>query len=100
TALGVVVVLLVVGDLLARGFAERQLSDRARAAVAGATGGDAEIRSFPFLGRLLASGSVPYLRVRVDHVGAGPIALTFVQVELDGVHLNRNQLFRHRKVRL
>ena len=88
------------GELVAKGLAERQLRDRARDAVPGATGGDAEIRSFPFVGRLLVDGSVPYVRVRVNHVGAGRVAFTFVQVELEGVHLDRNQLIRHRKVRL
>jgi hypothetical protein len=96
----VVLALLAAGDFVVRGLAERQLRDRAQAAVPGATGADAEIRSFPFVGRLLVDGSVPYVRVRVDHVGAGPVAFTFVQVELNGVHLDRNQLFRHRKVRI
>src|SRR5207245_2664014 len=96
----VVIALLAVGDLVARGLAGRQLRDRARDAVPGATGAEAETRSFPFVGRLLVDGSVPYVRVRVNHVGAGAIAFTFVQVELNGVHLDRNQLFRHRQVRL
>ena len=99
-AAAVVVALLVVGDFVVRGLAEGQLADRARAAVPGATGADAEIRSFPFVGRLLVNGSVPDVRVRVDHVGAGPLAFTFVQVELHGVHLDRNRLFRDRKVRI
>jgi DUF2993 family protein len=99
-ALAVVLALLVAGDLVAKGLAERQLRDRARDAVPGATGGEAEIRSFPFVGRLLVDGSVPYVRVRVNHVGAGRVAFTFVQVELEGVHLDRDKLFRDRKVRI
>ena len=98
--LGVLLVILVAGDLVARAVATAELRDRARDRVAGAKDSDASIESFPFLGRLLASGTVSRVRVKVSPVASGAVTFSFVEVDLRGVRVDRGRLFRDRKVEL
>jgi hypothetical protein len=55
------------------------------------------ISSFPFVGRLAVSGTVPRLRARID--GATVAGLTFSSITIDvhGLQVGRDQLF-HRRV--
>ncbi|MBV8980483.1 MAG: LmeA family phospholipid-binding protein [Acidimicrobiia bacterium] len=99
-ALAIVVVLLVVGDVVAKAYATNQLQDRARRAVRGATSASASITSFPFTGRLLAAGQVPEVRVRVAPVIAGEVTFASVSVDLHDVHVDRNRLVNDRTVQL
>ena len=98
-ALGVLVLLLLIADQAARVVAEGKLASRARVAAGDSASADATIASFPFLGRLLASGSVPRVTVRVTGAEAGPVRLAAVEVEATGVALDRSALLSG-KVRL
>lgn len=96
--LGVVVALLVVADLTARRVAERELAQRVSARVPSAAGSSAEIRSFPFLGRLLASGQVAQVDAGVSDVTVRGLRFASIAVDLRGVRLSRRQLVNDRRV--
>lgn len=85
--------LLAGADIAAKSAAEERLEDRAQEAAGAGANVTADIRSFPFLGRLLLSGSVPEVRVRARDVEAPPLTLAQVRVDLDGVTLERNALY-------
>ncbi len=91
-ALAVLAVLLLAADQGARVVAEGKLASRAREAAGGPDSAAATITSFPFLGRLLASGSVPHVAVRVTGARAGPLRLAAVDVDAWGVSLDRGSL--------
>ncbi|MDP9386647.1 MAG: DUF2993 domain-containing protein [Actinomycetota bacterium] len=88
----VVVGLALALDQGARLFAEGKLADRAREAAVDAADAEASITSFPFLGRLLVSGAVPRVEVRVERAVAGPLRLAAVAVDARGVSLDRGRL--------
>lgn len=90
--LGLLAVLLLVVDQGARLVVEDRLEARARQAATDEDAAHAGITSFPFLGRLLLSGSVPRVRVRVDRPRAGPLRLAAVVVEAFGVEVDRGGL--------
>lgn len=85
-------VVLAAVDQGARLFAEAKLAARAGEAATGESATSASITSFPFLGRLLVSGSVAEVRVRVDGPRAGGLRLSTVVVEASGVALDRSRL--------
>lgn len=89
-----ILAVLAGADVAARGAAERRLEERAvRAAGGVGATATAEVGSFPFLPRLLLTGSVPDVRVRAQPVTAGPLTLAAVEVDLDGVVLDRSALY-------
>jgi hypothetical protein len=90
--LALVGVVLVAVDQGARIFAEGKLAARAGEAASDESATSASITSFPFLGRLLVSGTVPKVRVRVDGPRAGALRLSTVVVEASGVALDRSRL--------
>jgi hypothetical protein len=92
--LGLVAVVLVVADQSARVAAEGRLASRARDAATDEDSATADITSFPFIGRLFISGSVPRVRVRVEGPRAGPLRLAAVVVDASGVVLDRGRLVR------
>jgi hypothetical protein len=98
--LAILVVILVIGDFVAKAYAEGQLRDRAERAVRGANSSSASISSFPFVGRLLLAGSVQQAHVRVAPVAAGRVTFASVSVDLHDVHVDRNRLINDRKVQL
>jgi len=91
--LALLAALLVGADLAAKSVAEKRIEDRAEEAAGAGASATATIGSFPFLGRLLVSGSVPEVSVRASGVEAGPLTLRAVTVDLDGVKLDRDALF-------
>lgn len=94
----VVVGLLVVADLGARQVAEEQIADRV-AATEGVQGQPrVRISSFPFLGRLLLSGTVTDLDVTVDDVEAERLRFATVAVDLEEVRISRDELLAGRRV--
>lgn len=94
----VVVGLLVVADLGARQVAEEQIADRV-AATEGVRGRPrVRIASFPFLGRLLLSGTVTDLEVAVDDVETERLRLASVAVDLAEVRISRDELLSGRRV--
>jgi hypothetical protein len=96
--LAVIVGLLVIADLTARSVAEAELADRVRARVPEAERASVDIASFPFLGRLLASGNVGQLDARVSGITVRGLRFDFIAVELHGVRLDRDQLVGDRRV--
>ena len=91
-------VLLVAADFGARQVAEEQIAERV-AATEGVQGqAKVEITSFPFLGRLLASGTVTDLAVSVDEVQAERVRFATVAVDLDQVRVSRSELVSERRV--
>jgi hypothetical protein len=99
-ALVILVVILLIGDFVAKGYAETQLRDRALRAVRGATSATGSISSFPFVGRLLVSGSVAEVKVGAAPVVAGKLTFSSVNVDLHDVHVDRDLLINDRKVHL
>jgi hypothetical protein len=97
--LGVIVVALGGGDLVARHWAEGQLAGRIETSLPGSHA-TVRISSFPFVGRLAASGSVHRITAHVDRVSKVGLTFAFVDVEVDGVKLDRTSLLRDRKVHL
>lgn len=95
-ALGVVVALLGALDQGARLFAENKLEEKARSEARGASSVDARISSFPFLGRLLLSASVPKVEVRAERSQLSDLLTATVEVDLLGVRLERDALFSGR----
>ncbi|MDP9404714.1 MAG: DUF2993 domain-containing protein [Actinomycetota bacterium] len=95
-ALGFVLAVLAGLDQGARVFAENKLEERARAEVRSAASVDASISSFPFLGRLLVSGSVPRVEVRAERSALSDLLTGAVNVDLRGVELERDALFSGR----
>lgn len=99
--IGLVVLALVLAgaDVVARRVAEGKIEQRAAASSQRVASVDAHIRSFPFVGRLLASGSVPVVDVDLDEVESRSVTFTTVAVHLEGVELDRRAL-RARKIEL
>jgi hypothetical protein len=89
-------------DVVARGVAEDELTSRVHHAIPGASEGTttASIDSFPFLGRLVATGRVDGVTVHQEGVTARGIRFTAIDVDLEGVHIDRGALARHRRVEL
>jgi len=90
--------LLVAADLTARRVAEDELAARVKAAAPTATSATAEVRSFPFLGRLLVSGAVSEVDAAVDGVTVDGLRFDSIAVDLHGVQVDRDQLLRDRRV--
>ena len=93
-AAAIVAVVLLGLDLAARAVAEGRLEGRARAEAPGVQSVRARIGSFPFLPRLLVSGSVPAVDVRLDQVPTRFVQLTAVEVGLRGVEVDRDVLLQ------
>ncbi|HVL92482.1 MAG TPA: DUF2993 domain-containing protein [Acidimicrobiales bacterium] len=90
---GVLAALLAGVDVAARAAAEQRLARRAAEAGGEQATATAEIGAFPFLPRLLFAGSVADVRVRAETVTAGPLVVDAVEVDLDGVELDRSALY-------
>lgn len=88
--------LLGVADIGGRSFAEAELAAKVERSVKGSSGVDADISSFPFLGRLLVSGEVPRLDVRVRSLSGTSLEVTHTLLRLDGVVLDRSELVKGR----
>lgn len=91
--LGLLAALLGGADLAAKAVAEKRIEERAAEAAGPGATSSAEISSFPFLGRLLVSGTVTEVEVRTEGVEAGPLTLRAILVNLEGVQLDRDALF-------
>ena len=94
----------MVADVAARGVAEDQLRDRlaARAGAAGVGSSDvsAQISSFPFLGRLLVSGTISEVDVSLLDVTVRGVTFASVGVELRAVRIDRYSLVQDRRLAL
>lgn len=97
--LGVVLGLLAVVDVSAKSMAEAKLEERTAAGL-GDTRVQAEIRSLPFIPRLLLTNKVSEVRFRLEDVQAGGLTLPSVVVDLQGVEIDGDRLRSKREVRL
>jgi hypothetical protein len=98
-ALAIVAILFAVGDVAARRWAEGELARRIEASVPGSHA-TVHVSSFPFLGRLVASGSVSKITAHIDKVANTSLPFAFFDLEVDGVKLDRNTLIQDQKVKL
>jgi hypothetical protein len=88
-----------VGDVETRIFAQRQLEHRIDGNVHSA-GAHVSISSFPFVGRLALNGTVPKIKAHVPNVVSGLFTFDFIDVTVNGVHVDRSVLFNSRQVKL
>lgn len=95
----VVVVILVGLDMAGRVIAQDDLAGRAQATT-GAQRASASISCFPFLWDLLVAGDVSGVRVRLAGVPVGALEVQELDVDLQGVRLDRAALAGHRQVRV
>ena len=98
-ALAIVAILLAVGDVAARHWTEGELARRIEARVPGSHA-TVHVTSFPFLGRLAVSGSVPKITAHIDKVANTSLPFAFFDFEVDGVKVDRNTLIQDQKVKL
>lgn len=92
----VIVLALIVGDQAAKGWAESQLASRAAAYYPPGAGSSASIHSFPFLGRLLFSGTVPRVDVNLDDLRIEAVLIRQLSIHVTDVKLSRGDLFHGR----
>lgn len=97
-ALAVILALLVAGDFAAKAVAESQLAGRVQKAVARNGSASASISSFPFVGRLLASGHVSEVDVGLTNVTVGDLHFASITDHMNDVHVDRDRLVSDRKV--
>lgn len=98
--LGVLVALLVGGDIAARGFVEATVNSRAQREAPQGSEVSASIRGFPFLPPLLLAGDVSHLSVHIENIEAGRLVFAEVNLDFDGVHLDRGRLLDDRKAHI
>ncbi|HUS61711.1 MAG TPA: LmeA family phospholipid-binding protein [Acidimicrobiales bacterium] len=84
--------ILGVADIGAKTYAEGRMEAKIVASVQGAVGVDVDIDSFPFAGRLLASGRVPKIDLRVERISGRSLEVTNTLVRLEGVELDKARL--------
>lgn len=95
-----VVLLLGGGDVAAKQYAQHQIEQRAQIQAGDGATAKAAIHSFPFVGRLLVTGSAGDLDLRVHHVVAQAVTFSTVRVQLYDVHVDKGKLLGQRKVEL
>jgi hypothetical protein len=97
--LGILAGVLTIGDVEARMYTEHQFAHRIDTNVPGAHAA-VKISSFPFVGRLAATGTVREIRAHVTNVVSGRFTFDTVDVAVSGVHLDRTALFKHQTIRV
>lgn len=86
--IAVVVVVGLAFDVVLKNRAETELAVEIARRVPGTTGIKADISSFPFVGRLLVSGTVPEVVVTAQHAESGSIGLSDVRVVVEEVEMD------------
>jgi hypothetical protein len=94
----ILVVAAGIADVVIRNHVEQAVATQIDDQVPGSHA-QVSISSFPFLGRLAASGNVPTMTAHVTGVQAGPVALDTVDVVVHDIRVARSQLV-HGKVQL
>jgi len=82
----------IAGDQVARAYAQDQIHDRAGAYFGGQARTSAHISSFPFVGRLLASGSIRTTDITMENATLEQLTLRRLRLHLVGIRLDRDQL--------
>lgn len=96
--LALIVVAAVIADGIIRNHVEQAIATQIDDQVPGSHA-QVTISSFPFVGRLAVSGTVPTMTAHVTGVQAGPVALDTVDVVVHDVRVARGQL-AHGKVQI
>lgn len=86
--IAVVIVGAAAADVVLKNRAETELAAEVGRRVPGTSGIEADISSFPFVGRLLLSGTVPKVVVTAQHSDSGPIGLSDVRVVVEDVEMD------------
>ena len=94
--------LLIVGaygvlDVAAKRLAEQKLAERAEASVGGQAEATADVDSFPFVIKLLGSGSAGDISLHVTDVVASQLEFSSVDLDLRGVKLDKGKLLSDRR---
>ncbi|MDQ1446570.1 MAG: hypothetical protein QOI20_3034 [Acidimicrobiaceae bacterium] len=89
---GVVLAALVALDAVAKGFVESQIESRARNEAGVEASASAHIHSFPFVGRLLVTGSAGDIDLRLKDVAGQQIRFSRLSISLADVRLNKAKL--------
>jgi hypothetical protein len=97
--LAILAAVLTVGDVEARLFAQHQFEHRIDQNVPGAHA-TVNISSFPFLGRLLTSGTVRRIKAHVANVTEGQFTFDTLDVTVVGVKLDRTVLLHDQKIQV
>jgi hypothetical protein len=92
----VILLALIMGDQAAKGWAETKLAERAAAYYPPGSGSSASIHSFPFLGRLLFSGSIPRVDVNLDDLRIEKVLIRRLTITVSDVKLTKSDLFHGR----
>lgn len=98
----VLFLLLIVGaygvlEVAAKRLAEQKLAERAEAAAGGQAEATADVDSFPFVFKLLSSGSAGDISLHVTDVVTSQVVFSSVDVDLRGVTLDRGKLISDRR---
>lgn len=88
---------LGVADVVVRHTVEADIAKHIEAQVPG-TSASVHISSWPFVGRLAASGTVPDLRAQVRGVKIGPFAVDSVDIVVQDIKVSRSDLARGKVV--
>lgn len=84
---------LAVVDVLVKDGVQAAIADRIESRSPGSTA-SVRITSFPFVGRIAVSGTIPELRVRVRDLQAGSLRFATVDLDVHQLTVDRSQLTR------
>jgi hypothetical protein len=93
----VVVAVLAVADVLVRRTVERDIASHIEARVPG-TSAQVQITSFPFVGRIATSGSVPTLDAEITGLKVGPFPVDTVDIAVHDLKVSRRDLLQGKVV--
>jgi LmeA-like phospholipid-binding len=92
--LGVVLAALAAGDVAVKSKAESEIAKRARVEAGASARASAHIKSFPFVARLLASGSAGDVTLTLHDVQGQSIRFSTLSISLVNLKLDRSKMFK------
>lgn len=87
-------VVAVVADFAAKAFAEGKIEEGAERRGGVSTSAEADIRSFPFLPKLLTSGSAGGVNVRITGFAADRLELALIEIDVGELRLDESKLLQ------
>ena len=90
----VLAVIAVVADFAAKAFAEGKIAEGAERQGGVSTSAEADIRSFPFLPKLLTAGSAGGVNVRIRGFAADRLELALVEIDVGELRLDESKLLQ------
>lgn len=102
TVVGIVLVvgLLLAADITARAYAESKLQSAVDQHGGPNVRAEADISSFPFLGRLLVQQEVAHVDVHITDLDVSGLTFDHVDVAFSGVDVDRGELLSNQRVRV